>query len=363
VASGRNYRPAHTLLAVCTAAVSAVVLTPGSTQADPQPTLEEVRQRVAGLDHNAEVASESYNQAVEQVHDLEKRVDVFQATVQRQQARVTALQRNMGAFAAAQYRAGNVDQTMQLLLSADPERFLREMSSLNAISTRQAESLTQLQAEQAELAQDKLAAAQQLAELERTRSELARRKGEVEGNLQQAQRLLNSLTAEDRARLAAEERASREEARSQADDLGDGGDDGGNGGGGDDGDDGDDVLTYNGPASGRARSAIAYAYAQLGDPYQWGESGPSSFDCSGLTMAAWAQAGVSLPHNSGAQMGSGRRVSRSDLRPGDLVFFYSPVSHVGLYVGGGKMIHAPNSRSHVKVAPVDQMPFTGAVRP
>jgi cell wall-associated NlpC family hydrolase len=252
---------------------------------------------------------------------------------------------------------------MQLLLSADPERFLREMSSLNAISTRQAESLTQLQAEQAELAQDKLAAAQQLAELERTRSELARRKGEVEGNLQQAQRLLNSLTAEDRARLAAEERASREEARSQADDLGDGGDDGGNGGGGDDGDDGDDVLTYNGPASGRARSAIAYAYAQLGDPYQWGESGPSSFDCSGLTMAAWAQAGVSLPHNSGAQMGSGRRVSRSDLRPGDLVFFYSPVSHVGLYVGGGKMIHAPNSRSHVKVAPVDQMPFTGAVRP
>ncbi|NHA00022.1 C40 family peptidase [Nocardioides sp. W3-2-3] len=117
------------------------------------------------------------------------------------------------------------------------------------------------------------------------------------------------------------------------------------------------------PASGRASAAIKYALAQVGDAYVYGAAGPSAFDCSGLTMMAWAQAGVSLPHSSRAQMGSGTPVSKSDLQPGDLVFYYSPVSHVALYLGNGMIVHAANPGAGVKVSSVDEMPYAGAVRP
>lgn len=112
-----------------------------------------------------------------------------------------------------------------------------------------------------------------------------------------------------------------------------------------------------------ASAVVDYALAQVGDPYVWGAVGPDSFDCSGFTMAAWAQAGVSLPHNSGAQMGSGTPVSTDALMPGDLVFYYSPVSHVGIYVGDGQIVHAGNPAIGVTTAPLHQMPLVGAVRP
>ena len=102
---------------------------------------------------------------------------------------------------------------------------------------------------------------------------------------------------------------------------------------------------------------------QVGDSYVYGAAGPDSFDCSGLTMMAWAQGGVSLPHSSGAQMSSGTPVSSSALQPGDLVFYYSPVSHVGIYVGNGQIVHAANPSTDVQMAPVFSMPVSGAVRP
>ena len=95
----------------------------------------------------------------------------------------------------------------------------------------------------------------------------------------------------------------------------------------------------------------------------WAASGPSSFDCSGLTMYAWGRAGVSLPHSSRMQQGSGQRVSLSALKPGDLVFYGSPVHHVALYVGGGQVIHAPQSGDVVRYASVDMMSPVGATRP
>jgi cell wall-associated NlpC family hydrolase len=117
------------------------------------------------------------------------------------------------------------------------------------------------------------------------------------------------------------------------------------------------------PASGRAAVAVKYALAQVGDAYVYGAAGPDAFDCSGLTMMAWGQAGVGLPHSSSAQYSSGARVSQSELQPGDLVFYYSPISHVGIYIGNGMIVHAANPSSGVRVAAVNSMPYTGAVRP
>ena len=116
-------------------------------------------------------------------------------------------------------------------------------------------------------------------------------------------------------------------------------------------------------ATGAAQKAVDTALAQVGDPYSWGATGPNAFDCSGLTSYAYKAAGISIPRVSRDQATFGTPVSKANLQPGDLVFFYSPVSHVGMYIGNGQMVHAPSSGSSVKVVKVDSMPsFSGARR-
>jgi len=115
-------------------------------------------------------------------------------------------------------------------------------------------------------------------------------------------------------------------------------------------------------AKERMGPALSYALAQVGKAYVFGAAGPDAFDCSGLTMAAWSQAGVSLPHSSSAQYNSGQHISESELQPGDLVFYYSPISHVGMYIGGGKIVNALNPGAGVQVSGLHDMPFSGAVR-
>jgi cell wall-associated NlpC family hydrolase len=109
--------------------------------------------------------------------------------------------------------------------------------------------------------------------------------------------------------------------------------------------------------------AVAYAKSKIGNGYVYGAAGPSVFDCSGLTMAAWSQAGVSLPHSSSAQYSSGRHISESELQPGDLVFYYSPISHVGMYIGNGQIVNALNPGAGVVISGLHDMPYSGAVRP
>jgi peptidoglycan DL-endopeptidase CwlO len=117
------------------------------------------------------------------------------------------------------------------------------------------------------------------------------------------------------------------------------------------------------PSGGGAAAAVRYAYAQIGKPYQFGADGPSSFDCSGLTMMAWRQGGIALPHSAAAQFGVGRHVTRAELQPGDLIFRYSPISHVAIYVGGGMQIAATHTGSTVKLQSAFQGPIVGYSRP
>ena len=118
-----------------------------------------------------------------------------------------------------------------------------------------------------------------------------------------------------------------------------------------------------GCASTLTVAAVAFAEAQIGKPYVWGATGPGSFDCSGLTQAAWRAAGVALPRTTYQQINAGRRITVSQLRPGDLVFYYAGISHVAIYVGGGRIVHAPHPGAAVEYAPVGEMPVSGAVRP
>jgi cell wall-associated NlpC family hydrolase len=115
------------------------------------------------------------------------------------------------------------------------------------------------------------------------------------------------------------------------------------------------------PAAARA-SAVQKALGKVGAPYRWGASGPAAFDCSGLTSWAFKQAGISLPRTSRAQSAVGTPVSKANLQPGDLVFFYKPVSHVAIYVGNGKVVHASTSGQPVKIGNLNRMPFNSARR-
>jgi cell wall-associated NlpC family hydrolase len=120
------------------------------------------------------------------------------------------------------------------------------------------------------------------------------------------------------------------------------------------------VPAYSADAAGRA---VKFAHDQIGKPYKWAAAGPDSYDCSGLTMAAWKQGGVTLPHNSAEQYSAVAHISRSQLRPGDLVFYYTPIHHVAIYIGGGYVIEAPQVGEDVKIASVDLGPIHGYGRP
>lgn len=317
------------------AAFALAVSVQGSVSAAPQIDVDQAQRQVEALYHQAEQATERYDEARMALQDAERKFARAQKLAAAQQSTVTELQKSVGAFAANAYRNGGIDQTLQLVFSDDPEAFLDRASDLDTLSTREAGALRKVVEARRELQANQAAAAQELAVVEAERKALATEKAEVEKNLRAAREVLNSLQAKDRTTV---QRASR--------------------------DDNNRGLLKNLPLPNpRAARAIEFALAQLGDRYVWGAAGPDGWDCSGLTMVAWSKAGVSLPHSSAQQFSEGVKVPRSELQPGDLVFFYSPVSHVGLYIGNGKMVHAPNPSRRVEIAPIDEMPFAGAVRP
>ncbi|MFI0237030.1 NlpC/P60 family protein [Streptomyces sp. NPDC016845] len=335
VLSGSTVRTAATLALASAATVTA--LDGGAAHAEPDPTPAQVRTKVDQLYQEAEVATEKYNGAKETAGQAREQVTALQDKASRRTESLNAHRERLGSVAAAQYRAGGVDPSVQLLLSSSPDRYLDEASMADRVGTRQASTIAHVRKELREIEQLRTQADQTLTQLRVQQAELKKQKKTVTGKLAEARALLDRLTPADRAQATgASDRASRSTARG-------------------------DASTAAAPDS-RAAAAVSFARGALGSPYVWGATGPNAFDCSGLTQAAYRAAGVSLPRTTYAQIDAGRRVPRSQLRPGDLVFFYSGISHVGLYIGNGQMIHAPNPSAPVRIAPIDQMPFAGATR-
>ncbi|GAA2133066.1 C40 family peptidase [Kitasatospora kazusensis] len=350
--------PSRTRLAVLTtaAAGSALLGTVGGAHADPKPDLATVQAQVDKLYSDAEAATEKYNGTKVRQQQLQAQTGQLQDRVAAGQDRLNLLQTQLGAVAAAQYRSGGIDPTVRLMLDSDPATYLESASAQDRAAATQAEALAALRREQRKLDQDRSEAAAALQQIQDVGTRLAAQKADVQGRLAEAQALLNTLSAADRARIKAQEEAKTQaDAAARASRSADRPAHSGST---------DSGSTYNGPATGRAAAAVQFAYAQLGKPYEWGATGPSTFDCSGLTGAAWRAAGVSLPRVSQDQWNAGRHVAKADLQPGDLVFFYSDLHHVGLYIGNGQMIHAPRTGENVKILDIDYMPsYQGAVRP
>lgn len=349
-----SVRTAFTL-ATATAASVGVLTHP--VQADPRLSPDQVRAQLDALNQQAEAATQDYDGAVAQAAELQRQASNLQQQAADTDAAANELRTRLGRIAAAEYRDGGMDPAVRLLTSAHPDDYLRLAGSLSQVSTAQQQLLDQYAVRRHALSGQQATLATRLAALQAQQQRITAARARIKAALASAQRLLDTLDAAQRAAL-------------QHSGGSGGGSDSGNSGGGSGSSSGGSAAELpvsstvaDVPASGRAAAAVAFARAQLGKPYVWGATGPGSFDCSGLTQAAWRSAGVSLPRTTYEQIDAGRRVSASALEPGDLVFYYSGITHVALYVGGGRIIHAPHPGAAVEYAPVGEMPISGAVRP
>ncbi|MGW2517119.1 NlpC/P60 family protein [Streptomyces sp. NPDC001617] len=338
---------ARTAFTIALAGAATATAFDGTGQAEPNLTPAQVKAQVDKLYQEAEVATEKYDGAKEKAAAAERRLSTLRDEAARKTDRLNSARDALGSTAAAQYRGGGVDPALQLVLSSNPDQYLDSAEFVDRIGTRQAAAVADVRQQLRGIEQLRGAARIELASLQARQAELQREKKTITGKLDAARQLLSRLSPEERARLGVDEGDTGRASRS--------------------GSDGRVGLEAPGSATDtapdtRAAAAVSYAYSKLGSPYVWGATGPSAFDCSGLVQAAYRSVGVSLPRTTYAQIDAGRRVSRSELLPGDLVFFYSGISHVGIYIGNGQMIHAPNPSAPVRVAPIDEMPFAGATR-
>ncbi|MFF3379858.1 NlpC/P60 family protein [Streptomyces sp. NPDC002680] len=360
-----NGNTARTAATIALAGAATATGFDGIGYAEPQLTQAQVEAKVNKLYEEAEVATEKYNGAKERAERAEQRLGNLRDEAARKEDRLNSAREALGSMAAAQYRSGGLDPALQLALSDDPDSYLAGAAFAERAGSRQASDVTRVRRQLREIEQLRGAAHVELTTLKSRQAELNRHKKTVTGKLGEARRLLSRLSTEERARLAAADGASggwggahaSRSSGSARDELG--------AAGATDTTDAAGASGASGAAeapNSRAAAAVSYAYQKLGSPYVWGATGPDAFDCSGLMQAAYRSAGISLPRTTYAQINAGQRVSRSELLPGDLVFFYSGISHVGMYVGRGQMIHAPNPSAPVRVAPLDEMPFAGATR-
>ncbi|GGZ52659.1 hypothetical protein GCM10010371_10160 [Streptomyces subrutilus] len=331
----------RTAAALALAGAATATVFDGTSQADPRPAPARIESEVDRLYEEAEAATERYNGAKQEADDAERALNGLRDETARRTDRLNTARSALGTLAATQYRGGSLGTAVRLALAPNPQEYLAQASFIARAGDRNAAGIAAVRRQLDEVGRLRERAAGRSSELRARRDELAGRKAQVEARLAAARQLLARLTAEERAAYEARTAGPAAAATAAA-----------------------GRAEPPAPSDGsRAARAVAFARGALGKPYVWGATGPGSFDCSGLTQAAWRAAGVSLPRTTYTQINAGRRVSRDQLAPGDLVFFYSGVTHVGLYIGNGQMIHAPRPGSTVRVAPIDSMPWAGAARP
>ncbi len=314
------------------AALLIVVGSLGLHSASPavaEPNIDTVKQRVERLYAEAEKAAERYNAAKDQLESSEVRLKALNADLDRQRKLVSDMRDEVASMVVDQYQGEGLSTASQVVFSSDAQSFLDNLNAVSSYNSQRGEVVREYGVQLKQLKLRKSAADDQVSALTRTRAVLKDEKTKIDDRAAKAKALLGKLKEKQRLALQG----------------------------------GSTITDFPDVPGGRAGAAVKFALAQVGDAYVWAATGPSAWDCSGLTMGAWAQGGVGLPHSSGAQQGAGRRVAESDLKPGDLVFYYSPVHHVGIYIGNGLIVHAANPSAGVRVDSLHSMPYSGATRP
>ena len=315
-------------LLVGAAAALTVTALPGSATAAPgdATSAAQAAQLVADANHQLEVVTEQLNEAKVQLEAQQAAVAAAHQAATDATTWLDALDGQIRQLARSAYTGDSFSRLDVLLTSSSADEFVHQLGTLQAIAGHTNEVVTEVAAAAADAEKAQAVADEAEAKAQKSYDDIAAQQKDLEAKIADYQRQYDALSAAQQQQVLAAHGGDTQPVPSG-------------------------VVA----ASGAAQKAVDTALAQVGDPYVWGASGPDAFDCSGLTQYAYSAAGVSLPHSSSSQSRMGTPVSRSELRPGDLVFFYSPVSHVGMYIGNGKMVHASTSGQPVKVASVDSM--------
>jgi len=308
------------VLAVLT---SIAVLAPG-TVAYAEPSVDQINRRIRTASERLERIVEAYNKTNEELKANQAAAAKLTADLRPLKAELSAASARINELAALAYKGGAFAEMSAVLTSEDPSTVVDRLVTLDQISKFEHGVITRY----TDLKQRHDARAKELAKLiadeQAKRASLAQRKQQIEADLKKLYEMRRRAFGRAQARAG-----------------------------------GSVAAPY---VAGRAGSVVRFAFGALGKPYVWGADGPGGYDCSGLTLAAWRTVGVSLPHNAAMQWNALPHIGRGSLRPGDLVF-YSGLGHVGVYVGGGRVIHAPTFGEVVKISNVDMMSPYGYARP
>ncbi|WP_243083556.1 C40 family peptidase [Streptomyces sp. 891-h] len=327
--------------------------TPGPGPAPGPPdvgrkSVSELLGQLGMLYQRTEEASEAYNRTAEKLKTQRAATRRAQAQLSRARSTLAAERRRAGELARQQYRGEGtgLPPTVQMLLARDPHRLLERRHLLKRAAGDQAATVRRLSDGTRRHAAAAKRAREALARQERLAKRKKEQRNEVRKRLRKVERLLSSLTGNQRARLDELEQDRADAAQQKLVASG-----------------ALDPSGARGSASAQGRKALHWALKQVGKPYVWGAEGPRAFDCSGLTWRAWRHANRDIPRTSQEQWRRLPKVPLDELRPGDLVIYFKGATHVGMYAGGGRVVHAPRPGSVVRLTPLAASPPIGAVRP
>jgi cell wall-associated NlpC family hydrolase len=312
--------------ALAASSVAALLLATGPS-AEASPSVAAVQAQVTALQIQASAIAEAAQQSQVNLIALTRSLNSIQAQDSVQTQSLTKLKKSIGILAAEQYKNGFLGQGMTLMFSSDPTQYLNSAQSLSVVESQNAVRMRKFAAADIALKSTALTLNQKVALVAAAKAKYQAQEVAAQAKLKQAQKLLAGLTKAERARLAALQ--AKAEKSYQANSL--------------------KLAKGKIAATGAAAVALRYALKQLGSRYMFGGAGLVYWDCSGLTMRALQQAGISLPHSAAAQTSYGKRIPLNQLRPGDLVFFGQPISHVGIYFGNGQMVDAPHAGARVRI--------------
>ncbi|HWG03261.1 MAG TPA: NlpC/P60 family protein [Trebonia sp.] len=314
--------------AVALAAV-AVSLQGGSSAAQtvrPQPSLTQLVAQANQLSNEVDSLGQQYDGLKIQLAQARSEVKVATLAAQRAEEAMAGSQKAVARLAAAGYMNGGMDPTLQMLTSGNPDQFLGQASTVEQLANEAAMRLSALRHERVAATRAQATAREEVNTADKIQSQIDGKVKTIKAKLA----VLNSSAMSQAMAVFNKTGSYPDVAVPEATNVG--------------------------------TTALRAALTQRGKPYVWGAAGPDSYDCSGLVMWAFAQEGISLPHYTGSQWNSGMHVSRNDLQPGDLVFFFPDISHVGIYLGNGLMVDAPSSGQDVQVQAVFWSEYVGAVR-
>jgi cell wall-associated NlpC family hydrolase len=306
-----RYRRTGRFAGLAALAITATLLAPApSADAAPKPSASAAKKKLEKLNSQVDKLVNKYDKAKSQLDAAKKELQALNGQVTAEERTYQGMHTRVAQIATAAYKDGSLDYTTSLLAARDPNAALSQMSAFTQLSSGRSQELKDFISSAQRLRREQAMAQYALQTVSQHTESVKKQKTTIEKAINEQKDILRKAGALG----------------------GSGGPIGGN---------------YTGPASGPPRKALEYAYAQLGKPYIWGGTGPQGYDCSGLTMMAWRAAGVSLPRVVPDQYMATRHVDKSDLQPGDLVYF-DDLGHEGMYVGGGRFIHAPHTGSVVK---------------